>query len=129
MLLDLLRDYRKTCTIGRLQVIAPEVDRLRCLGPLIHILEPEYGLCIAEGEYELIPNDTGRHRGGFEILNVPGRTNIEVHKGNYRKDTEGCQLPGLQDNGDWVGRSARALHIVRYQWCQNRPVRMRIRSR
>lgn len=31
----------------------------------------------------------------FEILNVPGHTNILIHVGNYNKDSEGCVLIGL----------------------------------
>ena len=31
----------------------------------------------------------------IEILNVPNRTHILVHSGNYMKDTEGCLLPNI----------------------------------
>ncbi len=30
----------------------------------------------------------------FEVLNVPGRTNIKIHPGNFDEDTEGCILLG-----------------------------------
>lgn len=40
----------------------------------------------------------------FEVLNVPGHTNILIHKGNYNDDSEGCILVGTTINkGDtWM---------------------------
>lgn len=32
----------------------------------------------------------------FEIMNVPGHTNILYHVGNYNKDSEGCVLLGQE---------------------------------
>jgi len=39
-----------------------------------------------------VSENRGNH---FAILNVPGRTSILVHSGNYMKDTQGCILPCL----------------------------------
>lgn len=51
--------------------------------------------CIPVGEYVLT---LGRyHRGGYdayELLDVPGRSLIKVHKGNIPEDLAGCIAPG-----------------------------------
>lgn len=51
--------------------------------------------CIPTGIYkfqQIIRPDGTR---AIEILNVPNRTNILAHSGNYMKDTNGCILPNL----------------------------------
>jgi hypothetical protein len=55
--------------------------------------------CIPEGIYDCekrISEKRGEH---FMVLNVPGRTDILIHIGNYASgkkiDTKGCILPGL----------------------------------
>lgn len=46
----------------------------------------------------------------FEVTNVPGHTNILIHKGNYNDDSEGCILLGLAvqntDTGKMITSSA-----------------------
>jgi hypothetical protein len=52
--------------------------------------------CIPVGEYELRP--ARFNRGGYatwEVVDVPGRSNILFHIGNTDKDTHGCILPGM----------------------------------
>ena len=56
--------------------------------------------CIPEGTYEvhkIISPSKGRC---FSVENVPGRSAILIHKGNYaagvKVDTEGCILPGMR---------------------------------
>ena len=63
--------------------------------------------CIPEGKY-LVKRISSPTRGiVFHVLDVPGRTAILIHVGNYAAgkdiDTEGCILPGLRFvdiNGD-----------------------------
>lgn len=50
--------------------------------------------CIPEGEYSVKPDMTGEYR-GFELQNVPGRSQIEIHTGNTADDTQGCLMPGF----------------------------------
>ncbi len=51
--------------------------------------------CIPEGEYELT---LGRYnRGGYaayEVMGVPGRSLIKIHRGNTMDDVLGCISPG-----------------------------------
>jgi hypothetical protein len=43
-----------------------------------------------------------------ELLNVPDRTAIRIHRGNLVKDTEGCILilVGINDKAGWLRNSA-----------------------
>lgn len=55
--------------------------------------------CIPEGKYE-VHKITSPSRGKcFHVQNVPGRSEILIHIGNYaagtHPDTKGCILPGL----------------------------------
>lgn len=45
----------------------------------------------------------------FQIMNVPNRTFIEIHRGNYNRDSEGCVLLGSARVGDMVARSKEAF--------------------
>lgn len=50
--------------------------------------------CIPEGRYDVIIREVphrGRH---FHVLNVPDRSLILIHVGNYYTDIQGCILPG-----------------------------------
>lgn len=43
------------------------------------------------------------------VLDVPGFEYIEIHWGNYPKDTEGCLLIGMTRGQDFVGNSREAF--------------------
>jgi len=48
---------------------------------------------------------------------VPGRTDIEIHHGNYDTDTRGCIVVGRYISGEAeVAESRRALGIVLARW-------------
>ncbi len=49
--------------------------------------------CIPFGTYQCKKDNTGRYR-FWKILNVPGRSGIEFHNGNFAVDTDGCILLG-----------------------------------
>lgn len=46
------------------------------------------------------------------IMDVPGRSFIEVHPGNDPEDTEGCTLVGESEAIDWVGSSRVAFQAL-----------------
>lgn len=43
------------------------------------------------------------------ILNVPGRSAIEMHYGDFPADTKGCVLVGYRDGDDSISQSRDAL--------------------
>jgi hypothetical protein len=62
--------------------------------------------CIPEGEYELVKGTHASYKGPlgkllkydcYTVANVPNRTDIDVHIGNFPKDTKGCILVGVHD--------------------------------
>lgn len=55
--------------------------------------------CIPEGTYELSTKEYGRYWDKYQVeipilFDVPERSQILIHPGNYPKDTLGCILPG-----------------------------------
>ena len=66
--------------------------------------------CIPEGTYDLLLqyslhfNCTTPH-----LQNVPGFSEIEIHWGNFPKDTEGCTIVGQTQTPDFVGFSKNAF--------------------
>lgn len=59
--------------------------------------------CIPAGVYRAIKHHSPKFGNSFWLQEVPGRSEILIHKGNYKHDTLGCILPGknLSDiNGD-----------------------------
>lgn len=52
--------------------------------------------CIPLGTYTVIQFNSPSKGRDFLVQNVPGRSMIEIHKGNTIKDTEGCILVGTQ---------------------------------
>ncbi len=52
--------------------------------------------CIPEGTYETIKHHSPKFGKSFWLQNVPDRSEILIHAGNYKKDTLGCILPGKE---------------------------------
>ena len=52
--------------------------------------------CIPEGMYLVRRRWTAKFKGHYHLQNVPDRTYILQHPGNYTSDIKGCQLPGLE---------------------------------
>lgn len=63
-------------------------------------LEPSWVLnetsvsCIPTGEYETEKRQSAKFSNHFHLKDVPDRSYILIHAGNYRKDTEGCIVVG-----------------------------------
>lgn len=74
--------------------------------------------CVPKGVYE------ARKRGGdesskykyqhIEILDVPNRSKILIHIGNYPKSTKGCVLLGSTRALNFVGDSRKAFYKLMY---------------
>lgn len=52
--------------------------------------------CIPIGKYEVVKRFSQKYKDHFHILNVPNRTWILIHHGNFHKDTLGCVLVGKE---------------------------------
>jgi hypothetical protein len=50
--------------------------------------------CIPAGCYSVVKYDSPNKGKIFLFENVPGRDGIEIHAGNYKRDTLGCILVG-----------------------------------
>ena len=56
--------------------------------------------CIKSGIYNIIKWKSPKHGDCLKICDVPNRTNILIHAGNYLKDTKGCILIGEMIKND-----------------------------
>ncbi|MDO6775805.1 DUF5675 family protein [Shewanella sp. 3_MG-2023] len=50
---------------------------------------------ISTGTYKISPYSSPKYLNVYELKNIPGRTKILIHAGNYHENTEGCIMPGL----------------------------------
>ena len=74
-------------------------------------LEPQD--CIPEGTYACQLRDSARFgRKLYGVMDVPGRTDIEIHMGNTVSDTHGCVLLGGKcwDQPRGIGESLAMLN-------------------
>lgn len=74
---------------------------------------------IPEGRYEITLYDSPRLKRKVPLLHlVPGFQFIEIHPGNWPKDTQGCLLPGTHRRADMVEHSlvamGKLMHLIDY---------------
>ena len=100
--LELIRQFENARqTRGQLSVIDPlwsslPVDQFCCLEPPWLDNEPFYS-CIPKGWWKFIRFHSPNYKRDVLLLGVvPGRTWVEIHGGNFARDTRGCILPGLR---------------------------------
>ena len=100
------REYTNVQTLGRMVVFDGAKVRLQILTLELPNLGNQKNVsCIPEGKYEVHLIYSPKFGKCFQIQDVPDRTEILIHKGNYNKDTHGCILVGMghEDiNGDGV---------------------------
>ena len=92
----LSRDYTNIQTLGRLVVFDGAKVRLQILTLELPDLGNQQNVsCIPEGKYEVHRIYSPKFGKCFHVQDVPGRSEILIHKGNYNKDTHGCILVGM----------------------------------
>ena len=72
---------------------------------------------IKSGSYRIKPYSSLKYKEVYELKDVPGRTFILMHAGNYHEDTQGCLMPGKtwgvkSDKHYYVGHSRTALKEI-----------------
>lgn len=95
-------------TLGKMQL----TDDKGCIVMLCNTLELPWlqnksnVSCIPKGEYEVVKYQSPSKGEVLLLKNVPGRSYVEIHSGNYYFDTEGCIIVGksikYDINGDGV---------------------------
>lgn len=76
---------------------------------------------IPAGRYKVVPHPSARFKGIRPLLeNVPGRSAILIHEGNYPKDTQGCILVGQNSVKGMVTSSkatlAKLMPLIKDAW-------------
>jgi hypothetical protein len=89
------RRYDTNETLGMLWVVdgIKLLYRCKCL-ELAWVNNQQKVSCIPEGVYDVVKFNSQAKGKVFLLLNVPGREGIEIHAGNFLRDTLGCILPG-----------------------------------
>jgi cell division protein YceG involved in septum cleavage len=93
------RSYNKNETLGTWMIMEGEKPLFSCKAiELPDNGNQKYFSCIPEGMYWMTKIQRLNGDNAFLLSDVPGRSEILVHKGNYaagkKVDTEGCILPG-----------------------------------
>lgn len=66
--------------------------------------------CIPLGTYDVTIRWSEKHKRLVpHVENVPGFSEIEIHIGNFPRDTEGCLLVGLSSTPDAIFKSKMAF--------------------
>jgi len=76
--------------------------------------------CIPAGTYPVMLAPSPRFNTVTpHVTNVPGFEEIEIHYGNYPRDTEGCCLVGATRDTDFVGNSRNTFFSTLMPQLQN----------
>lgn len=97
MNLVLKRVFRdNTQTLGVLQILTTQGVCVRILATieLPYRNNQKNISCIPEGRYRVRERYSSKFGNHIEVLDVPNRSLILIHKGNYNQDTEGCIIVG-----------------------------------
>lgn len=82
-------------TRGILHFIEDEINIFDCVTIELPWLENQKNIsCIPEGKYHIKKHISPKFGQCLKVQDVPGRSEILIHVGNYKKDTHGCILVG-----------------------------------
>lgn len=73
----------------------------------------QFRSCIPVGKYGLEARGSDKFGKTYEVENVPTRTDIIFHRGNFPKDTKGCILVGDSKGKNSVNNSRKTMRILR----------------
>ncbi len=108
MLLNLTRSpSAKGCTFGELKIGSSPITLYTLERPEVQIPVGVYGLELRHSPRfnRLLPH----------LLEVPGRSDILIHTGNWPRDTEGCILVGKSHSDTMLLSSGLALDLLIHQ--------------
>lgn len=76
---------------GTFGQLSDEIGRMLCFTVELPWLDnhPQTS-CIPNGTYNVINYDSPKHGSVWQIMNVPNRSNIEIHAANTIRDLLGC---------------------------------------
>lgn len=87
---------------------ALDIDGLFC----VYTLENTQFL-IPEGEYDLVWYDSPRWKQKVPLVDVPGRTFIELHPANWPRQLDGCTAVGERRLTDMIEQSDLAFNELK----------------
>lgn len=108
------RTYLSDCVTGVLEL----QSGWRCVTLERPDLDNEQMIsCIPEGTYEYFYREDGANGKVFELTNVVNRTVIQIHIGNYVRNSVGCILVAktlsfLDDNSAMIGTSGDTMKLL-----------------
>lgn len=89
-MLTIKRWYHKDCTLGRLSV-----GNFQCFTLELPDLDNASNIsCIPAGTYKAFKRQSPKNGLVVELKAVPKRQFIQIHRGNYTRQIEGCILVG-----------------------------------
>lgn len=65
------------------------------------------------GTYKAKTRTDGTKGWRIELIGVPGHTHIEIHVGNFPRDSHGCFVAGKTKGKNFVGHSAAAMREIK----------------
>lgn len=124
MRIEIKRTYKPEATVGELKVFdAENIEVFHCFTLELPDRQNQRNIsCIPEGEYLVwkMPPTGKRKYEYFWVQDVPGRTGILFHPGNYTHQIRGCILPGeeLKDlDKDGVIDITNTTHTLKILTC------------
>jgi hypothetical protein len=111
------KDMEEKQTLGDLEISETDNTIFTCKTLELPWLNNQRNIsCIPTGTYTVIKRTSDKYGTHFQVLNVPDRSMILIHAGNYFSQTQGCILVGSdfmdvnQDNFRDVVESKKTLH-------------------
>lgn len=92
--LILKRTYFKDATVGHL-FMEDRSNPVWCTIERPWLDNTPFKSCIPEGRYLVEPFSGDRYKEVWQVKDVPNRTAILFHVGNWARNSVGCILPGL----------------------------------